>query len=164
MPSLKERMAALAGNNKPAAGASPARPAHAAIPVPTPTGKLMRKGFIKRSAGESKLTAVLFTRFTELYSDPILLFFDDEGRTVPKGGFELTAAHRAILNGNVCSIEPPEGVKAKSLKLQATSEELAKEWHADLVAALATSFPKDAPAKEATPASTQPAAAAAAAS
>ena len=119
--SLRERMAALANKGEKADSGS--RPAHVKIATPKASGNLVHAGFIKRSAGESKLTSVMFTRYTELFSDPLLLFFDDETHAVPKGGFELVKGHTCVLDGMVCVIEPAKGVKAKSLKLQATSEE-----------------------------------------
>ena len=152
MPSLKDRMAALAGAGAAEKANAPAK-ATTTIPVPTTTGAQVRAGFIKRSAGESKLATVMLTRYTILFSDPIFIFYQDEARTVPKGGFEIVRGHRVVHEGTTCSIEPSEGFKARSLRLQASSAEEATEWVASIAAAIAGAFPPAAePVESATPA------------
>ena len=164
--SLKERMAALQSASKSSSKSSPRREnkesprASVAVAVAA-TGAQLKAGFLKRSAGEGKLADVFYRRFTALYSDPMLCFFEDEERSRPKGSVHLvrgTTCESGPTSMVLVSVPASGDTKAKQLKLQFPTAEEAADWLRALTGALAEAYPQapaPAPAPATAPVSTE---------
>jgi len=162
--SLKERMAALQSASKSSSKSSPRREnkesprASVAVAVAA-TGAQLKAGFLKRSAGEGKLADVFYRRFTALYSDPMLCFFEDEERSRLKGSVHLvrgTTCESGPTSMVLVSVPASGDTKAKQLKLQFPTEEEAADWLRALTGALAEAYPQaPAPAPAPAPVSTE---------
>ena len=162
--SLKERMAALQSASKSSSKSSPRREnkesprASVAVAVAA-TGAQLKAGFLKRSAGEGKLADVFYRRFTALYSDPMLCFFEDEERSRLKGSVHLargTTCESGPTSMVLVSVPASGDTKAKQLKLQFPTAEEAADWLRALTGALAEAYPQaPAPAPAPAPGSTE---------
>ena len=162
--SLKERMAALQSASKSSSKSSPRREnkesprASVAVAVAA-TGAQLKAGFLKRSAGEGKLADVFYRRFTALYSDPMLCFFEDEERSRLKGSVHLargTTCESGPTSMVLVSVPASGDTKAKQLKLQFPTAEEAADWLRALTGALAEAYPQaPAPAPAPAPVSTE---------